>query len=164
MRCSLWLVLRRSCSSRFSICLVFESNSLRRASVSAPAVPSPPASAPACCTFFIRSRSSAACRRCTFSSRRMTSSVFAFSSAWWFALDATVPSSSSCTLFKWIKARGGTRVDECWVCADLTSENRPLGRPNFSEKVTLRETFLENFLLFSKNFLPFLDFFYKIFP
>ena len=36
---------------------------------------------------------------------------------------------------------GGTRVGECRVCADLTSKNRPLERPNFCEKVTLRETF-----------------------
>ena len=49
---------------------------------------------------------------------------------------------------------GGTRVGECWVCADLTSETRPLERLKFSEKVPLRETFLENFLRFSKNFLP----------
>ena len=48
-------------------------------------------------------------------------------------------------------------------CVDLTSENRPSGRPNFSEKETLRETFFgklslifEKFPTLRETFLQFL--------
>ena len=60
-------------------------------------------------------------------------------------------------LESWLKLEnepGATRIGGCRVCACRTSGPLPLERLNSAEKVTLRETFLETFLRFLKNFLP----------